>query len=70
MVEIQTQMDNLSDTPSKSELFDFLSYSSDFGNFGLFIGSGFSKAVLNSEFNYIALSWDELLKKGAEKFEI
>lgn len=63
-------MDNLSDTPSKSELFDFLSYSSDFGNLGLFIGSGFSKAVLDSEFNYIALSWDELLKEGARKFEV
>lgn len=70
MTEIQTKMDTLSATPSKSELFDFISYSSDFGNLGLFIGSGFSKSVLNNEFKYIALSWDELLKKGAEKFEI
>ena len=70
MTEIQTKMDTLSAAPSKSELFDFISYSSDFGNLGLFIGSGFSKSVLNNEFNYIALSWDELLTKGAEKFEI
>ena len=70
MTEIQTKMDTLSAAPSKSELFDFISYSSDFGNLGLFIGSGFSKSVLNNEFNYIALSWDALLTKGAEKFEI
>ena len=55
MAEIQAKMGNLSATPSKSELFDFISYSSDFGNLGLFIGSGFSKSVLNNEFNYIAL---------------
>ena len=70
MAEVQAKMDNLSDTPSKVELFNFISYASDFGNLGLFIGSGFSKAVLNSEFNNIALSWDDLLKKGAEKFDV
>ena len=36
-----------------------------YGNLGLFIGAGFSKAVLNESPLEIALSWGDLLKKAA-----
>jgi hypothetical protein len=56
----------LSDNPSREETLKFISKSASFGNLGLFIGAGFSKAVLNSKHNAIALSWGELLSKCSE----
>ncbi len=41
-----------------------------YGNLGLFIGAGFSKAVMNNDFDQIALSWDQLLEKASEKLDI
>ncbi len=43
--------------------------SASYGNLGLFIGAGFSKAVLNAD-DKIALSWGELLKKAAKKMRV
>lgn len=41
-----------------------------FGNLGIFIGAGFSKAVVNTEAEDIALSWGELLRSAASIMEI
>ncbi len=47
-----------------------ISQSSIYGNLGLFIGAGMSMAILNDEWNRIALSWKELIYKCAEEFKI
>jgi hypothetical protein len=53
--------------PSRNDVLTFLSGSSRYGNLGLFIGAGFSKAVLGPE---VALSWGELLRKVAEQMGV
>lgn len=63
-------MSKLKDKPTRKEVLRFISKSASYGNLGLFIGSGFSKAVLNDEFDQIALSWKELLQKASEELEI
>ena len=60
----------LDEHPSREEAIKFLSESSMFGNLGLFIGAGFSKAVMNSGLDQIALSWDQLLEKASGKLEV
>ncbi|MGF1688069.1 SIR2 family protein [Photobacterium japonica] len=55
---------------SKKKLLKILSESSDFGNLGMFVGAGFSKAVLNGGARNIALSWGELLEKASKKMSI
>ncbi|MGL1931374.1 MAG: SIR2 family protein [Desulfotalea sp.] len=54
----------------KKKLLTILSKSSNFGNLGMFVGAGFSKAVLNSEHNDIALSWGDLLEKASRNMSI
>ena len=56
----------LSKTPSRDEVLKFIFKSSTYGNLGLFIGAGFSKAILNNEED-IALSWGDLLKNAASE---
>lgn len=56
--------------PSREEVFEYLSKSVSFGNLGLFIGAGFSKAVINYDSTESALSWVDLLKVCAEKMDI
>jgi hypothetical protein len=51
----------LGDSPSRTEVLKFLFESSTYGNLGLFIGAGFSKAVFASEEEEVALSWGDLL---------
>ena len=63
-------MNKISDIPLRKEVLEFLSHSATYGNLGAFIGAGFSKAVLNDEFNDIALSWGELLEKVAEELKV
>jgi len=63
-------MFKLTNAPTRIEALEFISRSASFGNLGVFIGAGFSKAVLNNGFRDIALSWGELLKKVAEKLEV
>ena len=59
-------MFTLTPTTSREDVLLFLAKSSSYGNLGLFIGAGFSKAVLNDGTD-IALSWGELLGKAAQK---
>jgi SIR2-like domain len=63
-------MYKVSDNPTREEALKFISKSASFGNLGLFIGAGFSKAVMNSKHNTIALSWGELLSKCTENLGI
>jgi hypothetical protein len=55
---------------NRQDVYKFISNAVSYGNLGLFIGTGFSKAVLNDDKNQIALSWDELLEKVSCSLEI
>ena len=55
---------------TKTELFEKISDSAIFGNLGLFIGSGFPMAILNSESKKVALSWPELIYRCAYELKI
>lgn len=55
---------------NRSNVLRKISKSALYGNLGLFIVAGMSKAVLNIRHKYIALSWSELIKKVASEFEI
>lgn len=57
---------SLGENPSRKDVIEFLSGSSIFGNLGVFIGAGFSKAVMNNGGSEIALSWGQLLEKVSE----
>mgnify|MGYP002641682035 CR=1 FL=1 len=57
----------LPDTPSRKDVLRLLAESSIFGNLGLFVGAGLSKAVAPSDGVAGALSWGELLESAAEK---
>ena len=63
-------MPSISDDLSREEILTFIAKAASFGNLGVFIGAGFSKAVLNDEFDDIALSWGSLLRLSAEKLGI
>jgi len=56
--------------PSRDEVFEFLFRSSNYGNLGLFVGAGFSMAVLNDEDGSPALSWGALLHAAAKKMKV
>lgn len=56
-------MNRLPNEPSREEVLKFISKSASYGNLGLFMGAGFTKAVLNDNLDNIALSWAELLEK-------
>lgn len=60
----------LTDSPSRSEVLEFLFDSSSYGNLGLFIGAGFSKAVFASEEEEVALSWGDLLVKASKNMGV
>jgi hypothetical protein len=61
----------LSEEPTRKEVLTFVASSASYGNLGLFVGAGFSKAVLNETLtDKIALSWGELLKKAAKKMHV
>lgn len=51
---------------NKQEVYRFISSAASYGNLGLFIGTGFSKAVLNDDENQIALSWGEHAERSVE----
>lgn len=54
---------------TKEFVFEKLFNSYNYGNLGMFIGAGFSKAVIESR-TQPALSWFELIKKTSEKLEL
>ncbi len=55
---------------TRDEVLKFLSSAVLFGNLGLFIGAGFSKAVLDDELKMGALSWAELIEATSKKLGI
>lgn len=63
-------MHRLPEEPTRQETLTFISESASYGNLGLFVGAGFSKAVLNEVGNEIALSWGELLEAAARKMKV
>lgn len=62
-------MNRLPEKLTQKSVLNFLASSSSYGNLGLFVGAGFSKAVLN-EATTIALSWGELLEKASESMGV
>jgi hypothetical protein len=55
---------------SRHEVLKLISKSSIYGNLGLFVGAGMSMAILNDDWNKVALSWKELIFQCAEEFNI
>lgn len=54
---------------TREDVYNILFNAFNYGNLGLFIGAGFSKAVVNDEFTS-ALSWGELIEKACEELKI
>lgn len=54
----------------RKDVIEKISDSTNYGNLGLFIGAGMSMAILNDSWDKIALSWQELIYKCAESFDI
>lgn len=59
----------MSEVISREVVFEKLFNAFNYGNLGMFIGAGFSKAVIGNDFQP-ALGWFELIKETSEKFEI
>jgi SIR2-like domain len=60
----------LPDCPTRAEVFEFLFRSSQYGNLGLFIGAGFSRAVFSSDEDSPVLSWGPLLSTCSKKMGV
>ncbi|TCC99534.1 SIR2 family protein [Pedobacter hiemivivus] len=57
-------------TITRAEALIFIAQSSVYGNLGLFVGAGFSMALMNDEDNPpVALNWLQLINKVAKKYE-
>lgn len=61
---------SLPQSPSREAVYKFVYQASKYGNLGLFIGAGFSKAVLNDDDSEIALSWGALLQKVGKRMKV
>ncbi|MCP6680661.1 SIR2 family NAD-dependent protein deacylase [Bacillus nakamurai] len=59
----------MSEVISREIVFEKLFNAFNYGNLGMFIGAGFSKAVIGDDFPP-ALGWFELIKESSGKFEI
>ena len=55
---------------TKEELFDIICTAVEQENLGLFVGAGFSKALLKDNYEYQAYSWRELLEQSAASLEV
>jgi hypothetical protein len=62
-------MGAISTRPSRKEVLKFISDSASYGNLGLFVGAGFTKAVLN-ESEEVALSWADLLDQASTELGV
>lgn len=60
----------LGETPTRDDVLKFLFESALYGNLGLFIGAGFSKAVVDTKRKSIALGWGELLSKASKQLRV
>lgn len=63
-------MPDFGDQPTRESAIASLAESAAYGNLGLFIGSGFSKAVLHKGHDSIAPSWPELLEQAAGRMKV
>lgn len=63
-------MTTLRKTPTRPEVLEFISSAASYGNLGLFVGAGLSKAVLNDDLVEIALSWGQLLERASAKLDV
>jgi hypothetical protein len=63
-------MDTPTNVKTRDELLEFLSRASIFGNLGLFVGTGFSMAVMDRDFGPVPLSWGALIESAATSLEI
>jgi hypothetical protein len=63
-------MPQIRDNSTRDQVLRFISRSVNYGNLGVFIGAGLSKAVLNDDTAYVALSWGELLEKAAQRLGV
>jgi hypothetical protein len=55
---------------TRQDALKLISKASIYGNLGLFIGAGMSMAILNDDWNEVALSWKQLIYKCADEFNI
>ena len=55
---------------TREELFNIICTAVEQENLGLFVGAGFSKALLKDNYEYQAYSWRELLEQSAAKLEV
>jgi SIR2-like domain len=60
----------LNKNPNREQLLRYISAATSYGNLGLFVGTGFSKAILNDSIDEIALSWRQLLQRSAKQLEV
>jgi hypothetical protein len=60
----------LGDSPTRSEVLKFLLESSQYGNLGLFVGAGFSKAIVDTDRKSIALGWGQLLTTASKRLRV
>ncbi|GAB6107799.1 SIR2 family NAD-dependent protein deacylase [Fusibacter bizertensis] len=52
------------------DVFEKIAMSSNYGNLGLFVGAGFSKAVLSGSREFSAYNWIELLTKANKEIKV
>ena len=55
---------------TKEDVFKAICNASRLGNLGFFVGSGFTKAILENNTYYEAYTWAELLKVCCEEMKI
>ena len=67
---VKRTMSTLPTESTREQVLKFLSSSASYGNLGLFIGAGFSKAVLHDGINDVALSWGELLHSVSDLLDV
>jgi hypothetical protein len=63
-------MKTMDENLNREELLRCISASTSYGNLGLFVGTGFCKAILNDGVDDIALSWGQLLERSAAQLEV
>jgi hypothetical protein len=63
-------MDTPENIKTRAEALEFLARSSIYGNLGLFVGSGFSMAVMNRDFGPIPLTWGALIEAAANALRV
>jgi len=69
MVEELIRKESINEELSKEIVFEKLFNSYNYGNLGLFVGAGFSKAAMEGG-DKPALNWLELIKATSERFEM